>query len=62
LLGNTNTVRLAAAFTLDNNGVVMDTTIAVAAGIAVVFIYLILLLAKARRKRSLNRISSKWEL
>ena len=40
----------------------MDTTIAVAAGIAVVFIYLILLLAKARRKRSLNRISSKWEL
>ena len=39
----------------------MDTTIAVYTGLAVGFIYLILLLAKARRKRSLTRITSKWE-
>ena len=39
----------------------MSTIIACTAAFAVIFIYLIITLARLRNKRSLNRMTSKWE-
>ena len=39
----------------------MSNPVVAAVGLTVLFIYLILILAKVHRKRSLKRITSKWE-
>ena len=39
----------------------MNTTIVATVGLTVLFIYLILIFTKVHRKRTLKRMTSKWE-